>query len=149
MAFFLILEYRMTDTQVPEKVLTPEEFYELFKDDPELTKVPLPNSWYKKLKIPAPRAVSFQDFALQKRWLEHKYDSDLIYEVRKEPAPGGVRPVLESEPIPVEIITKPTDETSDETSQLLEKESAPPKESTETKPPLSTADPTSQYSCAV
>ena len=88
-----------------------EELYEELKHLPDFKHLPLPKHWYQKFNIPAPRPVSFQTFAMERRWLEHKYDDNVDYEVRNEPVPGGVRPVLEAEPVPVIV------ETSSETQQ--------------------------------
>jgi hypothetical protein len=88
-----------------------EELYEELKNLPDFKHLPLPNHWYQKFNIPAPRPVSFQTFAMERRWLKHKFDDNVQYEVRNEPVPGGVRPVLEEEVIPVIV------ETSSETPQ--------------------------------
>jgi len=109
---------------------TDEELYAQLKDMPNFEKFPLPEHWYKKFNIVKPKAMSFQEFALSRAWLEHKFDSDMTYEIRKEPAPGGVRPIIEVEPPQMEIITR----TSDESSPQLQIEMAPPKESTGTEP---------------
>jgi hypothetical protein len=124
----------MATTESPENSINPEEFYEQFKDDPELERLPLPKAWYKKFGIPAPRPVSFQDFALGRSWLEHKFDSNIVYEIRDKPEPGGVRPILEPEPVPVEIITKPTNESAPENQQQSLQNSEDSTKSNETTP---------------
>jgi hypothetical protein len=127
----------MTDTVTTGKVMFEDEeaLYNELKTLPDFDRLPLPDSWYKKFNIPRPQPVSVQEFALSRAWLEHKYDSNIIYDIRKEPEPGGVRPILETEPISVEIITKElTNETSPETFSQPELESVPPTESSEIKP---------------
>jgi hypothetical protein len=116
--------------------------YEQLKSLPDFNKLPLPDSWYKKFNIPRPEAVSFQSYAMERRWLAHKYDSDLTYEVRTEPAPGGVRPILEAPEIPVTI------ETSSENQQSTTEESADSTAPTETVRQQSEADPSVQSSDA-
>jgi hypothetical protein len=111
-----------------------DELYNALKDLPDFDRLPLPESWYKKYNLRRPEPVDFKTFAMERRWLAHKYDSDLTFEIRKEPAPGGVRPILESEPIPVEIIQKPIDQTSSETTLSPVEESAPPTESNDSAP---------------
>lgn len=120
-----------------DKVMFPDEeaLYNELKNLPDFDKFPLPDNWYKKFNIPRPQPVSLQDFALSRAWLKHKYDPDITYEIRNEPEPGGVRPIIEPEPIPVEIITKElTSQTSPETFSQPQLESVLPTESTEIKP---------------
>lgn len=127
----------MADTVTTGKVMFPdeEELYNTLKDLPDFDRLPLPEHWYKKFNIPRPEAVTLQDFALSRAWLKHKYDSNIKYEIRDEPAPGGVRPIIEAEPIPVEIITKElTNGTAPETFSQPQLESVLPTESTEIKP---------------
>lgn len=127
----------MTDTVTTGKVMFEDEeaLYNELKELPDFDRLPLPEHWYKKFNIPRPEAVTLQDFALSRAWLKHKYDSNITYEIREEPAPGGVRPIIEPEPIPVEIITKEfTNGTSPDTFSQPQLESVPPTESSETKP---------------
>jgi hypothetical protein len=121
-------------------MLTDEELYEGVKDLPYFKHLPLPDHWYKKFNIPKPQPVSFQTFAMERRWLEHKFDNDIVYEVRSEPAPGGVRPIIEVEPTPVII------ETSSESQQLTPEESALTTESSDLMHPQSEAGPNAQSS---
>lgn len=121
-------------------MLTDEELYEGVKDLPYFKHLPLPDHWYKKFNIPKPQPVSFQTFAMERRWMEHKFDNDIVYEVRKEPAPGGIRPVPEPEEIPVII------ETSSESQQLTPEESASTTESSDLMHPQSEAGPNAQSS---
>jgi hypothetical protein len=135
----------MEEPTTPKKVMfSDEEIYNELKDLPEFKHLPLPRNWYAKFNIPVPEPVSFQKFAMERRWLEHKYDENVVYEVRNEPAPGGVRPILEVEPVPVEIITK----NDDENQQLTIEESAHSTTPTEITPLQSSADPSVQSSDA-
>jgi len=127
----------MTDTITTGKVMFEDEeaLYNELKNLPDFDRLPLPDTWYKKFNIPRPEPVSLQDFALSRAWLKHKYDPDIKYEIREEPASGGVRPIIEPEPIPVEIITKElTTETSPDTFSQPQLESVPPTESNEKEP---------------
>jgi hypothetical protein len=127
----------MTDTVTTGKVMFPDEeaLYNQLKNLPDFEKFPLPKHWYEKFNIPVPEPVSLQDFALSRAWLKHKYDPDFTHEIRNEPAPGGVRPIIQSEPIPVEVITKEvTTQTSPETFSQPQLESVLPKEYNETEP---------------
>jgi hypothetical protein len=118
----------MENTSIAGK--SDEELYAELKDLPYFKNLPLPNHWYKKFNLPAPRPVSFQTFAMERRWLEHKFDEGVEYEVKSEPVEGGVRPIVESAPIPVEIITK----NDGENQQLTLEESACSKESSDSMP---------------
>jgi hypothetical protein len=123
---------------------TDEELYEGVKDLPYFKHLPLPKHWYKKFNIPVPEPVSFQTFAMERRWLEHKFDEGITYEVRNEPVPGGVRPIIEPEPIPMEVIS----ESVSETTQLKTEESARSITPTDSTPLLSEAGPNVQSSDA-
>lgn len=125
------------DVNEPKKVMFADEeaLYNELKDLPDFDKFPLPDHWYKKFNIPRPQPVSLQEFALSRAWLEHKYDSNITYEIRNEPVPGGVRPIIEPEPIPVEVVTKElTDGTCPDIFSQPQTERVPPTESNEIKP---------------
>ena len=129
------MENPETITTSGKVMFTDEELYEEIKNLPYFKHLPLPNKWYDMFNIPRPEPVSFQDYALGRKWLEHKFDENITYEVRTEPAPGGVRPIIESEPIPVEIITKDlTNGTSPDTSSPPQIERVPTTGSTEKEP---------------
>jgi len=129
------MEGTETITTTGKVMFTDEELYEAIKDMPDFQKFPLPEHWYKKFNIEKPLPKTFQDFALGRDWLQHKFDENITYEVRTEPAPGGVRPIIESEPIPVEIITRDlTNGTSPDTSSPPQIERVPTTGSTEKEP---------------
>jgi len=133
----------MEESVATGKVMfTDEELYEGIKDLPYFKHLPLPKHWYKKFNIPVPEPVSFQTYAMERRWMEHKFDEGITYEVRNEPVSGGVRPLLEPEEIPVII------ETSSESQQLTLEESASTTESSDLMHPQSEAGPNAQSSDA-
>ena len=78
----------------------------------ELERFPLPKEWYKKYNIPFPKPMNFKEFANSGYWFKCHFDPAVEREVRTEPAPGGIRPVLEIEPVKAETITKPITEKS-------------------------------------
>jgi hypothetical protein len=123
---------------------TDEELYEGVKDLPYFKHLPLPKHWYKKFNIPVPEPVSFQTYAMERRWMEHKFDEGITYEVRNEPAPGGVRPLLEPEEIPMEVIS----ESVSESQQLTPEDLALTKAPSDSAPLLSEAGPNVQSSDA-
>ena len=123
-----------------------EELYSQLKDLPYFKHLPLPNKWYDMFNIPKPEPVSFQDYALGRNWLAHKFDENITYEVKTEPAPGGVRPIIESEPISLEIEVK--DQTSAENLSQTPVELACSTKSTETENQQLLDSPSSQSSYA-
>ena len=78
----------------------------------ELERFPLPKEWYKKYNIPLPRPMNFKEFANSGYWYKAHFDPNVAREIKAEPATGGVRPVLEIEPVVAETITKPMTEKS-------------------------------------
>jgi hypothetical protein len=88
-----------------------EAIYNQLKDLPDFDKYPLPNHWYEKFNIPAPRPVSVSDFIKTKAYKAHLTIPNVEMEVRTEPVPGGVRPILDLEPIQTETITKTVSDT--------------------------------------
>ena len=111
-----------------------DALYHALKDLPDFDRLPLPDRWYEKYNLRRPEPVDFKTFAMERRWLAHKHDSLLTFEIKTEPAPGGVRPILEAEPIPVEIVQKPIEQICLGTTLLRVEESAPPTESNDSEP---------------
>ena len=106
---------------------TDEELYNELKDLPDFHRLPLPESWYKKFNIERPSAINMKQYLQEKMYVR---DLEVPTEIRTEPAPGGVRPLLEVEQPKVEIITKTVGESHEETLKVL----ACSTESIETKP---------------
>ena len=94
-------------TVLPEKPLTDEELFEMMKNHPEFEFLPKPASWFKKFNLPPVAARNFKEFIDDRAWEKAREMPVDSKEIRKDPAPGGVRPVLPSEVIPVEIISRP------------------------------------------
>ena len=94
-------------TVPPQKPLTDEELFEMMKDHPEFECLPKPASWFKKFKLQPVAARNFKEFIDDRAWEKTREMIVNEKEIRKDPAPGGVRPVLPSEEIPVEIISRP------------------------------------------
>jgi hypothetical protein len=90
-----------------EKPLTDEELFEMMKTHPEFENLPKPASWFKKFNLPPVSARNFKEFIDDRAWEKAREMTVDEKEIRKEPAPGGVRPVLPSEVIPMEIISRP------------------------------------------
>ena len=107
-------------TVMPERSLTDEELYEMMKNHPEFECLPKPASWFKKFNLQPVAARNFKEFIDDKAWERAREMSVDQVEIRKEPVPGGVRPVLPSEEIPVEIISRPI--TKDEVWGLAEEQ---------------------------
>jgi len=92
---------------MPERTLTDEELYEMMKNHPEFECLPKPASWFKKFNLQPVAARNFKEFIDDKAWERAREMSVDQVEIRKDPVPGGVRPVLPSEEIPMEIISRP------------------------------------------
>jgi len=90
-----------------EKRLSDEELYEMMKNHPEFKYLPKPSSWYKKFNLEPVAAPNFKEFLEERAWEKTRTMHVDEVEIRKDPAPGGLRPVFPSEEIPVEIISRP------------------------------------------
>ena len=107
-------------TATLERTLTDEEIYEMMKNHPEFESLPKPASWFKKFNLQPVAARNFKQFIDDKAWERAREMSVDQVEIRKQPVPGGVRPVLPSEEIPMEIISRPI--TADEVWGLAEEQ---------------------------
>ena len=85
---------------------TDEELYAELSQCPDFLKFPLPEHWYKKFNIPRPSAISTKQFLQEGYWVKCMNDPHVEREIRTEPVPGGVRPLLEVEQPAVEVITR-------------------------------------------
>ena len=94
-------------TVLPQKPLTDEELFEMMKAHPEFECLPKPARWFKKFNLQPVAARNFKEFIDDRAWEKTREMIVNEKEIRKDPAPGGVRPVLPSEEIPVEIISRP------------------------------------------
>ena len=87
--------------------LTDEDLYAMMLESPECANLPKPATWYKKFKIQPVTARNFKEYLDDDAWMKARAMYVDSKEIRKEPVPGGVRPVLPSEVIPMEIISRP------------------------------------------
>jgi hypothetical protein len=83
---------------------TDEELYEILKDLPDFDRLPLPKHWYEKFNIPPPKILSFMQ-AYELMIKTANAPGPLVKTETRPPAEGGVRPLLEVEPVKVEVIT--------------------------------------------
>jgi len=85
--------------------LSDDELLQELRKLPDFDKLPLPISWYQKYNIPfSDKVVSPKQYIQDNYWLKCQYNPTTTWEVRTEPAPGGVRPVLEIEEPKAELI---------------------------------------------
>ena len=82
--------------------LTDEEIYNQLKDLPDFDRLPLPKYFYEKFNIPPPKILSIREALLLAAQTANAPGALVKTEVR-EPAPGGVRPILEVEPVKLEV----------------------------------------------
>jgi hypothetical protein len=87
--------------------LTDDQLFEMMKNHPEFEHFPKPASWFKKYNLEPVKARNFKEFIDDKAWEKSREKFVSEREIRRDPVPGGVRPVLPSEEIPVEIISRP------------------------------------------
>lgn len=111
-----------------EKALTDEELYAMMKASPEFHLLPKPASWFKKFGLEPVKARNFKEYLDEDAWMESRGKPVQEWAVFKDPQPGGVRPVLPPEEIPVEIISRPVP-----TSELWGVDDAAKKEREESK----------------
>ena len=90
-----------------EKALTDEELYAMMKDSPEFEHLPKPASWFKKFGLEPIKARNFKEFLDDDAWMQSRAKPYQEWAVFKDPQPGGVRPVLPSEEIPITITSRP------------------------------------------
>lgn len=70
---------------------------------PDWERLPLPIAWYKKYNITAPKPVNISQYTREMQWMKCQYNPTTKWEVRTEPAPGGARPVLDTNQPTVEL----------------------------------------------
>lgn len=85
-----------------EMPLTDEEIYNQLKDLPDFDRLPLPKYFYEKFNIPPPKILSMME-ALKLQTQTANAPGPLVKTETREPAPGGVRPLIEVEPVKVEV----------------------------------------------
>ena len=83
--------------------LTDEQIYEQLKDLPDFDRLPLPKYFYEKFNIPPPKILT----PMEAIYLMNKTANApgaLVKTEHREPAPGGVRPLIEVEPVKIETL---------------------------------------------
>jgi hypothetical protein len=95
-------------TQTEEKVYTDEELFAILKECPDFERLPLPGSWFKRFNIKPIEPGDFKTYIKEKPWMKAAYQPKDFVEF-KEAAPGGLRPIIEVEPVPMEVIQRPAD----------------------------------------
>ena len=87
---------------------TDEELYNYLKDLPEFENLPLPESWYKKFNIELKKPDTFKDATENNYVNKSKLSSTGYIEL---PTPKNyVFPELKTEPVPLEVVSKPLEE---------------------------------------
>jgi hypothetical protein len=82
--------------------LSDEEIYELLKVLPDFDRLPLPKYFYEKFNIPPPKILTPME-AIKLSISVANAPGPLVKTEYRDPAPGGVRPLLESEPVKIEV----------------------------------------------
>lgn len=82
--------------------LTDEEIYNQLKDLPDFDRFPLPKYFYEKFNIPPPKILSLME-ALHLQAKTFNAPGPLVKTEYREPAPGGLRPLIEVKPLEIEV----------------------------------------------
>jgi hypothetical protein len=82
--------------------LSDEEIYNMLKDLPDFDRLPLPKYFYTKFNIPPPKILSLSE-ALQLQAKTANSPGPLVKTEYREPAPGGIRPIIDVEPLKIEV----------------------------------------------
>lgn len=82
--------------------LCDEQIYEMLKDLPDFDRLPLPKHFYEKFNIPLPEIPTMME-AIQLMNKVANAPGPLIKTEHRGPAPGGVRPLIEVEPVKIEV----------------------------------------------
>jgi hypothetical protein len=78
------------------------KLYEVLSKLPDFDRFPLPKDWYSKFPIPPPKILSITE-ALQLQAQTKPWSDIAPYETRP-PAEGGVRPLLEPQPVEITFV---------------------------------------------
>jgi hypothetical protein len=84
--------------------LSEEELLAEIKKIEDWEKLPLPISWYKKFNLPAPKPIAVPQYVKEMQWMKSQYNPTTTWEVRTEPAPGGVRAVVDTEKVTADYV---------------------------------------------
>ena len=82
--------------------LTDEEIYHQLKDLPDFDRLPLPKYFYEKFNIPVPKIQTVME-ALTLQVKTANAPGPLTKLELRDPAPGGVRPLIEVKPLEIEV----------------------------------------------
>jgi len=108
------------------KTMTDEELLQIMRTSPEFANFAFPNSWYGKFDLPNKECRNMKEFLKESPWMKKSY---ALYtgKIEDVPAkPGGNRPLLESEPVKVEVLAGVnmfSDAPTNQTASLSEKDS--------------------------
>ena len=89
--------------------LSDEQLFAMMKECPEFEHLPMPATWFKKFGLQPISARNFKEYLDDDAWMKTRAMHVDEKEIRKEPAPGGVRPVFPAEEIPMTITSRVID----------------------------------------
>ena len=92
---------------------TDEQLYAELKDLPDFDRLPLPEHWYAKFKIERPSAINMKQYLSDKSLFARMFDPNVERVYINEPAPGGIRPILEVKQPDVEVVSKPVEDSKE------------------------------------
>jgi len=83
--------------------LTDEEIYNALKDLPDFDRLPLPKYFYEKFNIPPPKILTPIEAVRLHEATQMQGGAPYLPPETRDPAPGGVRPLIEVEPVKIEV----------------------------------------------
>lgn len=98
--------------------MTDDELFAILSSLPDFDRFPLPESWYTKYNIPRPKILSLRESLALQTSIANAPGPNCPLEVYPV-AKGGVRPLIEVEPIKIECTTEvdASETTVNQTSQ--------------------------------
>ena len=122
------------------KSMTDEQLLEVLRKSPDFKNLAMPNSWYSKFDLPNKECMNMKEFLKESPWMKKSY-AFYTGKIEDIPAkPGGVRPLIETEPVKVEVLAgvnmfsdAPTNQSVSLHPQDSEQTLEDSKESSETK----------------
>ena len=102
--------------------MTDEEIFNALKELPDFDRLPLPKYFYEKFNIPPPKILTPMEALKLHEATQIAGGAPYLPPETREPAPGGVRPLLEVEPVKVDVkpgvyVEDATETADDKTSE--------------------------------
>lgn len=87
------------------KKMSNEELLDIMKRSPEFANFVFPDTWYDKYKLPNKECMNMKEFLKESPWMKKNYRWYEGKTIDIPAKPGGVRPILDVEPVKMEVLT--------------------------------------------